>query len=106
MRIPGPWQFALLALATYRVWRLAAIDDMPWLVRARNCAVGANEVGGVWTFRRPTLAHAVQCSWCSGLWCSVLWVGAWWVAPRVALLVAVPFAVATAVGALGHVLNP
>lgn len=106
MSVPGPWQFALLALGTYRVWRLAAIDDMPWLVRVRNWAVGAKETAGVWTFRRPTLAHAVQCPWCSGLWVTAAFVMAWFVTPHGALVVAAPFAVATAVGVLGHVLNP
>lgn len=106
MSVPGPWQFALLALGTYRVWRLAAIDDMPWLVRGRNWAVGAEELAGVWTFRRPTLAHMISCPWCLGWWSSLAAVALWWLAPHAALLIAVPFAVAAAVGAFGHLLNP
>lgn len=104
--IPQPWQFALLALATYRVWRLAAIDDMPWLVAGRHRLVGATFTAGVWTFRRPTLAHMVECPWCLGFWCSLAVAAAWFVWPHGTVVAAVPFALATAVGALGHHLNP
>lgn len=105
MTIPQPWTLILLALAVYRLWRLIAVDDMPWLVHARNFAVGAHETAGVWTFRRATLAHALQCPWCSGLWVTAAWWGTWLAWPHGAVIVAVPFALATLVGALGHHLN-
>lgn len=106
MTAPAPWQFALLALGTYRLWRILAIDDMPWLVRARNRLVGAREVAGVWRFDRPALAHMWSCSWCLGWWLSLAVTGLWWAFPTIVVVAAAPFAVASAVGALGHHLNP
>lgn len=105
--IPSGWQFALLTLAVYRLWRLAAIDDMPWLVTARSRIVGAHHLDGseTWAFDRPTLAHAIHCPWCSGLWVAFSATGCWWLSPHWTVVAAVPFAVSTAAGALGHFLN-
>lgn len=104
--IPSLWQFVLLTLAVYRLWRLAAIDDMPWLVTARNRLVGAQLTAGVWTFRRPALAHMIGCPWCLGWWFTLAATAAWWGAPHATLVAAIPFAAATVVGGLGHHLNP
>lgn len=103
--IPSAWQLALLALAVYRIWRILGLDDMPGLVSARNRLVGAEELAGIWTFKRPWLADLIQCPWCLGWWISLFVAGWWFAEPHVVLVVAVPFALATLVGALGHLLN-
>lgn len=97
--IPSPWQFVLLALAVYRLWRLAAIDDIPPLPHWRNRAVGATQTAaGNWEFDRPTLAHLLQCAWCLGFHLSwSAWVLFWW-QPHWTLVAATPFALSTVVG--------
>jgi hypothetical protein len=60
----------VLGLATVRLWRIAAIDDMPWLVRARRWFVGETSmrIGNedVHHYRRATLNHWLTCPWCCG----------------------------------------
>lgn len=94
--IPSVWELALLALAVYRVWRLAGLDDAPWLERGRDRIVRAD---------RRTLYMWLTCSWCAGTWLAGLVAACWFVDARWTLLAATPFALATLVGALGHVLN-
>lgn len=103
--IPSAWQLALLSLGVYRVWRIIGLDDMPGLVAMRNWLAGASELAGVWSFRRRWVADLLQCPWCSGWWLSLSAAAVWFVDARAALLIAVPFALATLVGALGHFLN-
>jgi hypothetical protein len=102
---PSPWQFLVVALAVFRLWRLLAQDDLPWLVRLRNAAVGARETAGVWTFRHPTVAHWLQCPWCLGAWLTVGWTVFWWLDGRLALYVALPFALSATVGLIAKRLD-
>lgn len=104
--IPSAWQLALLALGVYRLWRIPGLDDAPILNDARAWVVGAYQVTpDSWGYRRPRLAQMIACSWCLGFWLSVLATACWFVDARWTLLALTPFAVATAVGALGHFLN-
>lgn len=102
--IPGPWQFVLLALASWRLWRLLAQDDLLPLLSLRNRVVGAvwSPAAGVWLFDRPVLAHFLQCAFCSGWWIALGWWGAWSAEPHWALVVAVPFALSAVVGLVAH----
>lgn len=68
MRYPGTWEAVLLALAAYRLWKLAAEDkitDRPrdWLVA-----------------RIPEWAEEwLACPWCAGFWIGgAVWAGWWW----------------------------
>lgn len=90
--IPSPWQFVLLALAVYRLWRFCAEDDMPWLTAARNRIVGAQEVAGVWSFKRATLAHMISCPFCLGAHISLGIYLLWIWQPHWLLVLATPFA--------------
>lgn len=103
--IPSPWQFALLALAVYRAWRFCAEDDMPVLVRWRNTIVGAELTAGVWSFRRPTLAHLISCPFCLGAHISagiyLLWI--WH--PHWVLVLATPFALSATAALLAKNLD-
>lgn len=96
--IPAPWQFALLALAAYRAWRLVAIDDITTPLRDRV-------TGRVfWDDKtqkhryKLTLDKLIGCPWCLGAWISIAVTVAWWVWPHATLIVCVPFAVSAAVG--------
>lgn len=104
--IPSAWQLALLALGVYRLWRIAGLDDVPWLNRARMWIVGAYAVTPeTWAYRRPRLAQMISCSWCLGFWVSLSATACWFIDARWTLLAATPFALATLVGWLGHLLN-
>jgi hypothetical protein len=87
---PEPWEFALLALASYRLWRLAAEDSI--LDRPRD--------------RLPhNVAEFVECPWCLGFWISAASYASWRAAPRATLAAASPLAISAVVGALSHALE-
>jgi hypothetical protein len=88
---PTPWEFLLLTLAAYRVWRLIAVDDIAEPIRAKI------KPDGWW-------AALVECPWCAGAWISLAWVAAWW-AWEDTVVVAVPFAVSAAVGTAAVVVD-
>lgn len=52
----------LLTLATYRVWRLLALDAITEPIRARFIF----REGPVWQW----LANMLECPWCAGFWLS------------------------------------
>ena len=71
--IPSPWVAIVLTLGTFRLWRIAAADTLPILVRFRDWLLGYE-----WTntddekfYSRPLLAEWLECPWCSGAWFSV-----------------------------------
>lgn len=47
---------ALVALCSYRLWRLLAVDDLTERVRSRLAA---------------RVAHVLACPWCAGWWSTV-----------------------------------
>lgn len=86
MTVPDSWEFVLLALASYRVWRLVALDVL--LDRPRDWA---------WS-RAPAVAAFATCPWCSGWWISVAaWI-AWVAAPTFSVWASVPLALSAVVG--------
>lgn len=91
--IPSPWEWALLALAAFRVWKLIADDTITEPLRKRYVD------GHEW---RETFT---ECPWCAGFWIALAWVGAFWLWPHWTLVAAVPFAVSAAVGALAVTVN-
>ncbi len=94
--IPGPWTFALLALAAYRVWRLLAEDSITDKIRWRIYKA---------TGSREWFIEFVSCPWCLGAWVAVAWWGAWWAWPHTVTIAAVPFALSAAVGSAAMLLN-
>lgn len=58
--IPSPWVFALLALASFRVWKLIADDSL--LDRPR--AQVLKRLDGKWEL-------FLTCPWCAGFWISL-----------------------------------
>lgn len=90
--------FVLVVLASYRVWRLFAIDALPPFTWTRDRVEKAvrHRFGTTW-------AAGVSCPWCSGWWLSCAVVAATW-AVRPLPLPALWFgAVSTAVGLLARV---
>lgn len=106
----------LLGLATARVWRLAAIDDLPLLVRARAWLVGETDVavfpgapGSTTTvkhYARPTLRHWLSCPWCSGAPVALGAVALWREAPSVAVWALGALAVSEIVGLIVRNFDP
>lgn len=98
--IPSPLVLLVLALAAFRLFRLAAHDEFPPVAWARDRILGAHiHTGRAATFDRPLLADWLLCPWCSGAWYSAGWYGAWLLWPHGCLYAAVPFAISAAVGA-------
>jgi hypothetical protein len=106
MSIPNWFEFALLSLAAYRVFRLLSEDTV--LDRPREYVVGLSG----WQEGRPTppgyrvrLAEFLLCSSCFGFWISV----AWWLSYQLweygTVVAAVPFAISTVVIAVASLLN-
>jgi len=106
MSIPNWYETLLLALAAYRVWRILAEDTI--LDSPRSRLVGLSG----WKAGQPTpltyrawLAEFVTCSSCFGFWISVVWWSAYQAWPHGTVVVAVPFAISTAVIAVASVLS-
>jgi Protein of unknown function (DUF1360) len=101
--IPGWWPFVLLALAAYRVWRLAAVDEFPPAERLRNLLIWQIEDG------EPRYRHQVgeflRCSYCSGFWVCLAWWTCWHAWPDGTLVVAAPFSLSTVVGTWAKLLD-
>jgi hypothetical protein len=68
---PGPYEFVILALAAYRLWKLLAEDAI--LDRPRAWAMAQAERRG----HGDLFATWLTCPWCSGLWLTG-WVWLWW----------------------------
>lgn len=65
----------LLGIAVHRAWRILAVDDLPWLVKARCWLVGQSAPimpGGPYHVARPLLKEWLECPWCCGAWLSAL----------------------------------
>jgi hypothetical protein len=98
---PSPLVALVLALALQRTWRLAAEDNFPPLVWARDHVVGyQGEIAGAPVIRRPLLAEWLRCVWCSGLWLAAGWYTGWLLEPRWTLYAAAPLALSAAAASL------
>ena len=98
--IPGWWQFLLLALAAYRVWRLLAEDEILDGPRARllGAAGWRPDHGDPPAGFRYGLSGFITCPWCLGFWITVAAWAAWRLAPGLTVEAAVPFALSATVG--------
>lgn len=86
MNIPNWWETALLALASFRIWKLLADDTILNAPRERI-------LGG-----RERLSEFLDCPYCSGFWIALAWWGAWEWQPRWTLISASPWAINAASG--------
>ena len=94
MNIPEPWQFALLALAAFRVWKL--IGDDAILDTPRDWALA--RLGDTWGKKAEYL---ITCPWCAGTYIVLAWWGAWQLWSHATLVAAGVVALGAAVGYLG-----
>ena len=104
---PEPWEFALLTLAIYRVWRLLSQDtllDRPraWLLGGEPPPGGASDPPGY----RGTLAYWLLCPYCCGAWITLGWWLAWLAWPDGTVIAAAPWALSGAVAVFAAHLDP
>jgi hypothetical protein len=97
--IPSFWQFALLALAAFRAWKLVGDDAV--LDRPRDWVLDRLETEDEFGNRGEAWTYFITCPWCAGFWITGLWWLAWLAWPHGVLIVATPFALSAAVGYLG-----
>jgi hypothetical protein len=98
--IPGPWEFALLAAAAWRVYRLLAEDTI--LDRPRAFILGVPGWKPIAHEPPPDgyrehLATFLTCPFCAGFWVSLAAWGLWSWQPHWTLAACAPFAVNAAV---------
>lgn len=91
---------AVIALACWRLWKLAAEDVI--LDPIRDRVLGTTTLaGGVTHYRRAKLATFIGCPWCFGFWLSVGAFAAWhWWSHTNTVLIAIPLALSTITGLL------
>lgn len=95
--VPGVWTFALLATASYRLWRLLAEDTILDGPRRRVLRlVGWQEGQPAPESYRAKWGEFLTCPWCLGWWIALAWWAAW-LATDYAVVVAVPFALSAVV---------
>lgn len=96
MNIPNWYALVLLALAAFRVWKLAAEDDI--LDRPRRYVT---RLGSGWKKEgdplpdgyRYRLAAFISCEWCLGFYVALGWWGLWSAWPHGTLIAAAPLAI-------------
>lgn len=104
MKIPDWWVFLILALAAFRIWRLASEDeilDVPrrWLVRLP----ASWEEGDILPEEyRLGLAKFISCPFCFGFWISVGVWALWLWQPLWTTGLCVPFALSATVVVVAH----
>ena len=100
MNIPDWYVLILLALASYRTWRLLAEDDI--LDRPRNALLRLDpkwrkEGDPTGSDYRETLGNFISCPWCLGFWIVIAWWAAWQIWEFGTEVVAVPMALSALV---------
>jgi len=103
--VPSWWEFLLLALAAFRVWRLLAevtILDKPRRKLLRLSPEWEEEGDDPGPGYRKTWGEFFICPWCLGFWIALAWWGAWLFWPHAATLLAVPWAISAFVGLVAH----
>lgn len=100
----------VLGLAGHRAWRLAAIDEMPLLVRIRAWVEGETTIrmpeGDVKHYSRPWVHKLIECPWCLGSYISIALFVAWREWPDFAVWPIGILAVGEVVGLIGRNLDP
>lgn len=79
MKIPNWLPFFFIALASYRIWRVVAVDDIferprLWLVGLPRGWESGDEIPKTY---RLGLAKFISCPWCLGLWVTLVIWGFW-----------------------------
>jgi len=107
---PSWWEFALLSLAVFRIYRLIAEDTI--LDRPRNrllrLSAGWRDVKDYEPppEYRAKWATFFTCPWCLGFWLSVLAWLAWLLFPTETIWLTVPWAISAVVALIAKNLDP
>lgn len=99
MRIPDWWEFALLALASWRTFQLFAFDDILNRPRRKLLQLARDweEGDDLPDEYRLKWAQFITCVYCAGFWISVAWWGAWELWPHATIVFATPWALSAIV---------
>lgn len=92
-------EFAILAAACWRLSSMLAREDGPWAVfdaLRKKAGVWYNEDGIPQGREAGDFASGLVCQWCSSIWFGAFFAVFWALAPRAAVLVALPFALSAA----------
>jgi hypothetical protein len=96
MEIPNWYEAALLALASWRIFQLLALDsilDQPRRYVTRLGKEWEKEGDALPKEYREKWALFINCPYCLGFWITVVWWVAWQIWPHATLVVAAPFAI-------------
>jgi len=93
--IPSWWEFLLLGLAAWRIFRLLAEDEIlnrprRWVLNLDPDWKEGEDPNDDYRFEWGTF---LTCPYCAGFWISLAWWGAWLIWPHATVLVAVPLAI-------------
>jgi hypothetical protein len=108
MTTPNWYQLVLLALASFRIWRLLAEDtvlDTPRRALLRLGKTWEREGDPVPADYRAGWGSFISCAWCLGFWISLAWWGAFQWDEHWTVVVAVPWAISAAAGMIAHVMT-
>ena len=105
--IPQPYELFLLAVASFRVWRLLAEDDIldgprMWLLRLPREWQPESPIPEQY---RDKWATFLTCPWCLGFWVSLGLYLSWVWQSEWTLIVATVFTISAAVGLIRNVLD-
>lgn len=107
MRVPDWYAVVLLGLATFRVWRLFAEDDVLDVPRRRLLGAAGWKPGDPTPEGyRTKWAEFLTCPWCAGFWIGCVWYGFWQWQPKWALVAAALFVVNTIAALTSENLDP
>lgn len=100
MTVPDWWEFLLLALAVFRVYRLIAEDTI--LNRPRRYILRLDkkwkkEGDPTGDRYRTEWALFITCPWCLGFWLSIAWWVAFQITEKWTLVAATPWAISALV---------
>ena len=109
MNIPDWYVLILLALASYRTWRLLAEDDIldrprKWLLRLDPKWEKEGDPTG--PHYRAYLGTFISCPWCFGFWLTLGWWIAWQIDGFWTTVFAVPMAISALVPLIERVTSP
>ena len=109
MKVPDWYVLVLLALASFRTWRLLAEDDITDPLRRYVTALPkewekeGDPLPGNYRLR---LNAFLTCPWCLGFWLALAWWGAWEISPHWVTIAAVPMALSALVPLLSRASSP
>src|SRR5262245_7684826 len=107
MKLPDWWQFTLLFLATYRIFRLIGDDEIlniprRWFLRLGNWREEGDVVPPEY---RKEWGKFLTCPYCLGFWVALTWWGGFQFSPKWACIAATPWAINQAAATLSHFIS-